>query len=93
MRNLNQMLRVVVLAIALTGSVLAAETKSAADTRAVLMAQGHEAFVAKNYAQARADYAKLQALPNATPAQRSLAQLRIAQCFLREGNLASAKAE
>ncbi len=54
---------------------------------------GHARFAERDYAAARAEYAKVLAQADAPPALRAIAQLRVARSFACQRDFATAKAE
>ncbi|MBN1341048.1 MAG: right-handed parallel beta-helix repeat-containing protein [Phycisphaerae bacterium] len=56
-----------------------------------ILARGHRHFEAGDWSAARGEYGKIAGMGDAPGQWRSIAQLRIAECFVRAGNLDSAK--
>jgi len=81
------------LVVATGGLLCHLATGAEAQSVQSLLASGHAQFAAKNYRAGRAEYTKILQQTNALPFQRSVAQLRLAETWLREAHLSAAKAE
>jgi len=80
--------------VAESAEAAAAEAREAeAEAVAAALAQANTARAARDYAAAREGYAKVVAATAIAPALRSIAHLRIAQCFAAEGKAPEARAE